>query len=224
MTKRNVDGSTRDEDAVLAAVRSIPSAHRSGEPFSWPNPILNVLDCVLSLNRQYEAFCKPRVKRFSERRPKVVSLKAFLTLVESYDSPLAFSVNELNYNHKERAETLVAVVRYLVRVQRAHPGASEKQRLRRWAQGTSPDGLNDVQIRGFGLSGFQYLRALLGAQAAKPDIWIRRFVGKAIGRSVSDREALRLFEGAARKAGLPIRQVDFTVWQQMSRGARGPDS
>ena len=42
--------------------------------FGWPNPPLNVIDCVLSLNRRYKGFVLPRVQMFLERHPEIVEL------------------------------------------------------------------------------------------------------------------------------------------------------
>jgi hypothetical protein len=39
-------------------------------------------------------------------------------------------------------------------------------------------------IKGFKLSGFQYLRMLFGAQTTKPDVHIVKFISEIVGRKV----------------------------------------
>jgi len=74
-------------------------------------------------------------------------------------------------------------------------------------------------VHGFGLAGFQYLRMLFGAQTAKPDIHIRRFVADAVRHRVSDAEALTLLEAAAREEGLRLADLDYSIWQELSGSA-----
>jgi hypothetical protein len=182
----------------------------------WSLPPLNVLDCILSLNRHYEKFCLPRVQKFAAVHPKIQTLGGLRELIESHSSLLALSVQELNYRDERRAETLLGLIKYLIVVQGQHEGATEAERLGWWARSAKPEDAWSVGVRGFGLAGFQYLRMLFGAQTVKPDIHIRRFVSETIGRAASDIEAIRLIELAAQSIGRPIAAVDYAVWTQRS--------
>lgn len=185
--------------------------------YGWSYPALNVLDCVLSLNRGYYTFVVPRIETFSENRPQVTELRDLYRLIKKYPNPLAFSIKELQYNHRERAITLLGVVRYLLKVQRRYRRKTERARLHAWALSAKPADLNDVGVTGFGLAGFQYMRMLFGAQTTKPDIHIKRFVSEVVGRSVNDFAALTLLEQAARRKGLLIREVDGAIWRSRAR-------
>ncbi|MGE3274944.1 MAG: hypothetical protein AB7O67_07515 [Vicinamibacterales bacterium] len=182
---------------------------------------MNLLDCVLSLNRRYEAFTRPRVQAFANRR-RVSTMRGLISLMISYDSLRSFGVQELDYNDPARMETLLGVARYLHRVQAHYTGASEMARLRKWARAAGPDTLAEIGVNGFGLAGFQYLRMLLGVQTAKPDVHIRNFVRDAVARDVSDVEALRLLEAAAAKGRLKVRDVDSHVWTVRSQRKARP--
>ena len=49
-----------NSDDVAAVERALAKRFPqtpAGSPFAWPSPPLNVLDCVLSLNRNYDRFC-----------------------------------------------------------------------------------------------------------------------------------------------------------------------
>lgn len=214
------------EDQIrLTALRARAADRRAEPAFSpWQNAPLNVIDCVLSLNRRYEKFCLPRIERFSFRRPDIERLAALLELIKSYPSPLRFSEVELNYRDERRASVLLGVTEYLLRALDAFPkrtgelsGAeSEMARLGAWARSVTPGDAWATGVRGFGLAGFQYLRMLFGVQTAKPDIHIRRFVSDAVGHEVSDAESLALLEAAALKENLLLADLDYSIWLERS--------
>ena len=62
----------------------LPAGPQLGKFTSWANPPMDVLDCVLSLNRSYDRFCLPRVESFNDRHPEIDSLEALLSLIRSY--------------------------------------------------------------------------------------------------------------------------------------------
>ena len=187
-------------------------------------PPLDVLDCVLSLNRHYDSFCLPRVQNFKKRHPEIESLEALLSFIRSYLSPLEFSIQELDYRDEARAETLVGVLNYLVAAQRSIMGDSESDRLLQWADSVKPQDYVSVGVRGFGLAGFQYLRMLLGAQAAKPGVHIQHFISDAVGSEVGDPEALSLLEEACAVLKWPLTDLDYAVWEKLARGSPSGDN
>ncbi|HWF09052.1 MAG TPA: hypothetical protein VG297_11355 [Bryobacteraceae bacterium] len=193
----------------------VPPSGKGSE--GWNLPPLNILDCVLSLNRRYDSFCLPRVQRFADRRPEIDELAALLRLIRSFPTSLEFSVSELNYRDEKRSLTLLGVTEYFIAVQQEFDGASEALRLQRWAETAKPADYEAVGVRGFGLSGFQYLRMLFGAQAVKPDIHIRRFVSTVLGRPVDDLTALALLEAAGRHLDWKLTALDYAIWDRLAR-------
>jgi hypothetical protein len=171
------------------------------------------------LNRPYDEFCLPRVQKFGDRHPEVESLQALLSLIRGYQSPSEFSILELDYNHPARAETLVEVLNYLLAAQRSIRGDSESERLLQWAESVRPQDHISAGVRGFGLAGFQCLRMLLGAQAAKPDVHIKGFVSDAVGYKVTDEEALSLLEEACASLKWSLPDLDYEVWEGRARPA-----
>jgi hypothetical protein len=65
---------------------------------------------------------------------------------------------------------------------------------------------------------------LLGAQAAKPDVHIRRFVSDAVGEKVGDAEALSFLEEACAVLKWRLSDLDYAVWQTLARGAAVEDN
>lgn len=211
----------RSELVADALRRTFPAGPPRGEAGDWSNPALDVLDCVLSLNRNYDHFCQPRVTEFRDRHPEITSVRGLRGLIGSYPTPLVFSIAELNYRDERRAATLVGVAEYLIKAQTAFSGATEAERLLQWAMSVKPSDYLTAGVSGFGLSGFQYLRILLGGQTVKPDIYIRRFVSSALGREVGDVEALALLEAAGQRLGWPLADLDYAIWDGLSRGIQG---
>jgi hypothetical protein len=188
----------------------------------WFVPALDVLDCVLSLNRSYDRFCLPRVTKFANEHPKITTLEGLLKLIQSYPTPLDFSVKELNYRDERRAATLVGVLKALLQAQKAFKHSEETSRLKAWAHSVKPTDYAEFGVRGFGLSGFQYLRMLFGVQTVKPDVHICRFVSDAVGRRVGDEEALVLMEAAGEELDWPLSRLDYAIWDRAARGNENP--
>lgn len=184
------------------------------------SPALKVIDCVLSLNRNYHRMVLPRIQRFEQDHPEISNIAQLRDLIELYETPLSFSMAELKYKDARRADILVGVIDYLVRMQGMHDGENEAVRLFKWAESSKPQDYRDVRVKGFALAGFQYLRMLFGAQTTKPDIHIIAFVTESIDRRVTAIQALNLLVSAAKLAGLPIRELDAAIWASRARNEK----
>jgi len=193
--------------------RRFPSSPTQTEN-GWGKPALNVLDCVLSLNRNYNKVVLPRLKYFANKCPGVCALADLQTAISSYPSPADFLAAELRYNDPQRASILQGVIIYLLDIQHDFDGSIENERLRAWAEGAHPGDFAFTGVPGFALAGFQYLRILFGANTAKPTIWICSFVSDSIGRQVGPAEALFLLERAAKRANLCIRGINSALGNQ----------
>lgn len=213
-----MSASDRDVDLLVAALQRAFGSDPPTRTFGgWDSPAMNILDCVLSLNRRYYSFCEPRLDRFKASHPEVQAVGDLLRLIESYPTPLQFSVEELDYRDAGRAETLAGVCRYMDQVQRVLPGDTEMLRLHLWACAVTPEDYEQPGVRGFGLAGFQYLRMLFNAATAKPDVHICRFVRDAVGHKIDDASALTLLEIAAKRLGWSLLALDNEVWELQAR-------
>lgn len=204
-------------EKLAAAIRQLAPTVASSADEAWKqSPALCVIDCVLSLNRNYDKFVVPRLKKFGQEWPQVESFTQLQTLIKKYPSSDDFVRSELYYNDKTRANMLASVVDWIVGI--CGNGDTDEQRsyMKEWAK-NSNFRVSSPNIRHFGLSGFQYLRMLFGADTTKPDIHICRFVAAVIGRKVSDYQALNLLERATAEAGVSIRDLDTTIWEMSAR-------
>lgn len=203
-----------DVERVAAVIRQRYGHVQPNANYAWPHASQRVLDCVLSLNRRYNAVVRPRVERFAERHPDATSLTDLQNLVRQHQSAHTFCVNELDYNDATRADTLIGVIKYLLDAQVEHPGENENEKLTHWAAWCRPGDYLTVGVRGFGLAGFQYLRMLFGAQTTKPDVHIINFASEVLGRRLTPVQALNIIERAAKLAELPLREVDAEIWRE----------
>lgn len=181
--------------------------------YGWSHPVLNLIDCVLSLNRRYKEFAKPRVREFSRNHREIVALCQLKELISKSGGPDQFFTKELKYSHKERAEVLDGVLNRLIDLAEQFSGPNELRRISQWASSVSPQDYKHFGVIRFGLAGFQYLRMLFGADTVKPDIYIKAFIKDCLGKQTSDMKALCLVEAAAKRLGYSPRQVDGAIWK-----------
>lgn len=181
------------------------------------NTTVAVIDCVLSLNRRYDAFVVPRLKTFRNRHPEIRKIGELAELMDSYPTPLDFSIEELDYNDENRARILREVVQFVCTIVQKSPTLPEEEVLKDWALQAKPHECETLGIRGFKIAGFQYLRIRFGADTTKPDVHIIRFIADALNRRVSPYEALALLEAASKRLGHSVREVDSAIWRSRAR-------
>ena len=204
-------------EKLVAAIRQLAPAIVPSTDEAWKqSPALCVIDCVLSLNRNYDKFVVPRLEEFCRKWPQLESFTQLQTLIKKYTSAHEFTKRELRYNDETRSEVLTSVVDWVVEICGRGDIGEQRRHAEEWAKNSS-FGESSPNIKNFGLSGFQYLRMLFGANTTKPDVHICRFVAKILGRKVSDYQALDLLEQAATEASVSIRDLDTTIWEASAR-------
>ena len=182
---------------------------------------IKVIDCVLSLRKPYKTVVVPRVEAFTQAHPEVCSCSDLLSLITTYESPDAFHTAELNMNSPGKAAALVGVLEYLVDIQQRFDGEDEDARLSAWAQWARPGDYLTLDVKGFKLAGFQYLRMLFGAKTTKPDIHILRYVEAVLDRPIAgypsrEVQAIYAIERAGEVLGRSVRQLDHEIWKRGS--------
>lgn len=66
--------------------------------------------------------------------------------------------------------------------------------------------------KGLGKISWHYLVMLMGNPDVKTDLWIHRFLDRALGASVSDEEARQLITEAAGRLGVATTALDHMIW------------
>ena len=218
---RKNDISETDIGIVASKLKQLSSNIPDSKPIDpeWSRPpAVKVIDCVLSLNRKYDSFVVPRLETFMNNRPEIQQTTKLANLIASYPTSHAFMTQELNYNHEDRARILESVVRYVCTiVEETQTIEEEKKSLKQWAIQATPQECYTLNIKGFKLAGFQYLRMLFGADTTKPDVHIIRFLSDTLNRRVSTIESLLLLETASTRADFSVRAVDSFIWKKGAR-------
>jgi hypothetical protein len=188
---------------------------------SWTNAPLNIIDCVLSLNRKYYATVKPRVEIFKKNRPECKSILDLINLFEEYNLDFDnFTLQELNLRHGDRGRIIYEVSKYLQQELKDIEGIDEIEKLKKWAINARPGDASFIGIKGFKISGFQYLRMLFGAQTAKPDVHLINYVSEIIGYKIDDIQTLFILEKIAKDNNLPLRDLDSEIWSKRAHLAK----
>ena len=86
-----------------------------------------------------------------------------------------------------------------------------------WAKAARAIDYKEFGVKGFGISGYQYLRMRFGAQTTKPDVHITRFVENILHRRVGNLDAVQLIEDAAVQLKWPARGIDGELWDLAAR-------
>lgn len=214
-----------DADQLADRIRKLPSVVVSEEGRKiLDNPAVKVLDCVLSLNRQYKKFVEPRIIKFKKAYPNVKTLVELHNLVESCGGAIRlFRKQELDYYDDDRATTFNNVLEYMRNIEGITDDmdvSTQLEILNKWAIAEQPSGYKKMDVNGFGIAGWQYMRMLFGADTCKPDRYLIDFVKESIGKKVSPLTAVELIEAAAPRAGLGIREADRRIWKYKSEKQR----
>jgi hypothetical protein len=205
-----------DVERLAFNIRTINLLAPKSRDRAWVRcPAIKVIDCVMSLNRDYDHFVVPKLDKFEQNYPEVRTVHELKKLMQSFPSVKDFVATSLGIKDPRRAATLEGVVAWMCGV--GGQGTPEEQcaRLHNWALTANPADYSYLGIPGFGLAGFQYMRMLFGANTTKPDKSIRRFVEQATKRKASNIFALKMLEHAAQRADVDLRNVDSKIFQSI---------
>lgn len=208
------------ERVIDAISRELPAVVASKDRAWELSPALAVLDCVLSLNRNYDRFVVPRIERFRLNHPNTTQISDLKAILDSYADAAEFLAKEMAYRDAGRAIVFEQVVALLLAEIAKRPTQQESESLRDWAVTSTPSQGLRCPIQGFKLAGWQYLRMLLGADTCKPDVHIVRFVERAVASKITPVQALTILESAAGRCGYRLIDLDTTIWESSARATR----
>lgn len=175
------------------------------EEFSYDNPVLILVDAVLSINRNYNSFVKPRIELI--KKSGISTLKEFLEKIKNGE------FNKIwNYDHPERMETLKKLTERFLWSKKYLNVKSDLEVLKSWARKSTVNDYQRFKVRGIGFTTYQYLRLLCGVDTTKPDIWLKRAVKEGTGKNLSEVNIVWLVEETAKRLKLEARRLDYALW------------
>ena len=213
---------SQDVKKLVVCLEKLPPVSERDE-VKFDTAAEKLLDCVLSLNRRYDGFAAPGVRKFGSKHPFVTTLADLRTCIARGGGPVAFYKTQLDYDWAEAAEMFQGVLDYLLKEMGKFSGTTDLERLHGWALFAKVEGHKEASIPLFGIAGWQYLRMLFGADTCKPDIAVKRFVKDCLKRRISGIAVVRLMETAApavpglRLYDRPVREGGRSVWPQAYR-------
>ena len=191
--------------------------------YGYDNSIYNIVESVLSLNRDYDNQVIKMVNRFKEEYPEIKGINQFICTFDNYKE----SDGKINFREYARAffgcyevrkaeiiYNLVLKLKFIVKD--VHP-QNEFNVFSEWAKKTKPEEVYILNIKNFKIAGFQYMRMLFGADTVKPDRRIMRYVNSILGDGYEIKDELviiKLFEDAAEEANIPVIILNNTVWNK----------
>lgn len=146
---------------------------RSLTRWTEDDPVLLVMDAVGSASGlNYADIVKPNVEQFCDEfieTGRVASFTDMVTLEDNADFEEEFTIG--------RPELAYKIPQALL--DQTQQETDDLTILQEWAESATPesyrcDPVGD--IKGIGLATFQYLRMIAGANTAKPDIQVKRFI------------------------------------------------
>ena len=163
----NTDIIKLEEYIVSLAIQPKSSAAE----YEYTNPVLALVDTVLSINRKYDSFVKPRIELIKNTR-----IDSFDSLRQELEKGDEYFISLWNYNHPQRIELLRNLLAYFIDYKNNNNIKTDLETLRTWGEESSVEKYSNWNIKGIAFTTYQYLRMLCGADTVKPDIHILRTI------------------------------------------------
>ena len=185
---------------------------------NYTNAVLICIDAVLSINRKYYSFVVPRIKNFQENYSNIDTLLKLKELIKS-SSIQQFS-KIWDYNHPQRFEVLTNLVEKLIdcsNIKDLDSSESELKKLRSWARSTNVYDYKNFNVRGIGITTYQYIRMLLGTKTVKPDTHIKKYIFSVLNKNLNEYDIIDIFEKACKSENIDIAKADHSLWKQCAQ-------
>ena len=174
--------------------------------------ITNLMATVIDYQTQSmvveRAISHYKTNRWDEIRALEDLKRTFGQFDETKDGNIDLAQHLWGYNMWTRAEQLRGLARYFESV-----GVTDQVGLREWAKTSSFEEDFQGQVKGLGTAVYQWLIMRQGVDTVKPDVHVRRFAEKAVGRSLTDAEVVEGVERAAANLGLTALEFDWRIWE-----------
>lgn len=199
---------TSDIDKLYTYLKNLPLEIDTYEDgYEYDNPALTLVDAVLSINRNYNNFVKPRLEII-----KTSSISSFDELKEELDKGDKQFMEFWNYQHLQRVLLLKDLLEFFTKIKKENNLNSDIEALNFWANQSSVAGFSKWNIKGIGFTTYQYLRMLCGSDTVKPDVHISRIIEDAIGKRLSPKDNVLIIEKISKQMDVSARSLDHAIW------------
>ncbi|MHA1271451.1 MAG: hypothetical protein ACTSPY_16790 [Candidatus Helarchaeota archaeon] len=198
-------------------IEDIARLSMNGETSKWEydNPVIIILDAILTINRNYLVFVRPRILKFINEYGQIRKINDMLELINKFGDE-KFSNEVLQYNDQSRLNLLKYVFIKFKEYCEEVKIDNELEGMRKWAKEFKIEKLKDdriYSIKGIGLSTIQYLRMLLGVNTMMPDRHIKSWVMEVLKiKTISERRYIKILEKASERLNIPCREIVEYIW------------
>jgi hypothetical protein len=180
--------------------------------------VMNLLETVLDYMLQTTVVVRAleffRANRWNEIR-SLDDLDALLSrYADDQEGNTALARHLWGYNLWTRGQQLRGLARYFRSI-----GVTDQEGLRAWAHRSEFRRDFEGRVRGLGPAVYQWLVMRQGVDTVKPDVHVRRFAERAVGRPLSDADVVEVVTRAARRLEIKAYEFDWRIWEASRDGA-----
>jgi len=204
-----LSGFGADVDRLVGEARKLPPAKGN---YLVDDLVTNLLATVVDF--QMDTTAVESAMRFYELnlRQRVRTLRDLQSLMDSYPNDrignTALAQVLWGYDLWTRAEMLRGLVTFFDSI-----GVRDQGALRQWAQNAEFKRDFEGRVFGLGPAVFQWLVMRQGVETVKPDVHVRRFAERALGRRLDDDEVVKMVTLAAEELGMKAYELDWAIWE-----------
>lgn len=198
-----------DVDAVVAAARQVPPAEGTYiEDDFVMNLLATVIDYQQNTTTVVRALQHFKDNRWNEIRSSEDLEGVMAGFTDDKEGNTALAQHLWGYNLWTRAKQLRDLAAYFRSI-----GVTDQETLRRWAKSSKFERDFQGRVKGLGVAVYHWLVMRQGVDTVKPDVHIRRFTERAVGRPLSDRDVVDVVVEAAHAMGMKAYELDWAIWE-----------
>ena len=187
----------------------------STEEFNYDNPVLIVIDPILSQCRRYNVIKKNNLDYFRDNYSD--SINTLQKIVDIYEQEgYEGLIPIIKYSAEIRITTIYQTCKAFINYRNTHGFKNDLEAMKDWAiHAEQGDSINSV--KGIGIATFQYLQMLLGVDTVKPDVHIINFFEEQIGKRFNKNKTILAFTELANHMGVKLVDLDYAIWLYKSQ-------
>ena len=209
--------SANDIERVATAAQHVPPA---SETYLEDDFVTNLVVTVVDYQMHTTAVVKAMQHFKAQRRDEIRTIDdlaaVFARFPDDQEGNTALAQHLWGYNLWTRAHQLRDLVAFFCSI-----GVVDQESLRRWAAGSDFRDDFEGQVNGLGIAVYHWLVMRQGVDTVKPDVHVRRFAERAVGRALSDTEVVEVVTAAAHRLGMKAYELDWAIWEASRSGDLG---
>jgi hypothetical protein len=198
----------KDEKILLSYLKSLPLEIKPyGNEYEYNNPVLTLIDAVLSINRKYDSFVIPRIELVRQS-----GINSFDQLDNELSKGNEYFMQLWNYKHPERVDLLRRLLKYYQEFKSNNNIKNDLDVIKEWGKQSSVEQFKEWNVKGIAFTTYQYLRMLCGSDTVKPDVHVLRIIENGLGRRVSPKDTVLMIENISKEIKCKARDLDHAIW------------